>query len=145
MQNQPPSPAVLASLSLIFHKTGTRDNKKFGAFSDAYSIKIKEYSLAGIQDMSISVVMNIIEDIFEEIIQMLLQKTSNKNDLTHFVIECSCLDYPIPIPFPKKQNITVDLVLGEIQHVLQSYEEFVTDEHFEISIFQDSNFLHERW
>ena len=129
------SPPVLVSPSLIFQKTGTRDNKKFGTLIDTYSIKIKETAFAGLQDMSITTVVAIVEDIFTEIIDTLLHRISNKNDLVRFVIQSSSLDYPIPIPFTKKQNITVDLVLGEIQRVLQSYEEFVIDDKFEITLF----------
>ena len=55
-------------------------------------------------------------------------------DLIQLVLHNSDLDYPIQIPFTRRDNITAEAFLAEIERVLQSFEEFVIDGSLYITI-----------
>ncbi|XP_070549411.1 uncharacterized protein [Ptychodera flava] len=108
-----------------------RQVKKFNATAHDYEIQFND-----IQPVRGFVqVMAVLQDVFESIISRLTHGISPR-DRVRITLESPSLPYQIWLPFSPVQELTVDRVLGEIERVLQSYEEFTLDENVSI------NFIH---
>ncbi|XP_070551552.1 uncharacterized protein [Ptychodera flava] len=108
-----------------------RQVKKFNATAHDYEIQFND-----IQPVRGFVqVMVVLQDVFESIISRLTHGISPR-DRVRITLESPSLPYQIWLPFSPVQELTVDRVLGEIERVLQSYEEFTLDENVYI------NFIH---
>ncbi|XP_070554343.1 uncharacterized protein [Ptychodera flava] len=108
-----------------------RQVKKFNATAHDYEIQFND-----IQPVRGFVqVMVVLQDVFESIIGRLTHGISPR-DRVRITLESPSLPYQIWLPFSPVQELTVYRVLGEIERVLQSYEEFTLDDSVHI------NFIH---
>jgi len=60
-------------------------------------------------------------------------------DLVRLFIDNQELDFPITLQFMQRRELTVDNILSEIERVLQSYQQFVVDETFNIDLVHVQN------
>ncbi|XP_070549498.1 uncharacterized protein [Ptychodera flava] len=79
--------------------------------------------------------MSVLQDVFQSILDRLTNGIPER-DRVRITPESPSLPYQIWLPFSPVQELTVNRVLGEIERVLQSYEEFTPDENIYI------NFIH---
>ncbi|WAR05107.1 hypothetical protein MAR_020476 [Mya arenaria] len=102
--------------------------EKFNSTASYYKISIK--------DMEIRELPNIIKtlkQIFQSIIDSIAGKIPS-TDKVRITMNNPQLDFPIVLPFMRRSELTVDILLSEIERVLQSYEQFVLDETFGLEL-----------
>lgn len=63
-----------------------------------------------------------------------LTEFMNSDDLVRMAVQCPELDFPIIIPFIKVAHLSSETILREIERVLQSNEQFVSNSSHEIKI-----------
>ena len=108
-------------------------SKKFNTKIRSYAIKVKD-DIFEKHLFTIPEIYDILRQIFTEILENTIPEEVHDHDYLRVILQASSLDYPIQIPFTLYKNLNVDLILSEIERVLQSYEEFVIDGEFEITV-----------
>ena len=98
-----------------------------------YKVNFKDLHVTGLKDILLS-----LKDIFGSLINR-ITKEANDSDLIRMTVQNPELDYPISLPFMRKDQLTVEHLLSEIERVLQSYEEFVLDKEMELDIIHVQN------
>ena len=98
--------------------------------SATFNTNVTTYELKFTHNMHSDHLPDIYKHIYDAI-EMLLHyvlSQAGSRDLIRIVLHNQDLDYPIQIPFMKKENVSAELFLSEIECVLQSFEEFTIDE-----------------
>lgn len=70
---------------------------------------------------------------FQEIVNRISNNIA-PNDLVRLSMDNPELDFQIVLPFMRRSDMTVDRILSKIKRVLQSYEQFVVDETFNMEL-----------
>ena len=109
-------------------KIGETRRKKFNTTKTTYKVNFKDLHVTGLKD-----ILRALKDIFGSLIKKVTEDAKD-SDLIRMSVQNPELDYPITIPFMRKDQLTVDRLLSEIERVLQSFEEFVLDHDVEIDI-----------
>jgi uncharacterized C2H2 Zn-finger protein len=105
---------------------------KFNTTALHYKVDIKNLDVRDLPD-----IVKTFKMLFQSIISNITE-FMQPNGLVRISVQCPELDVPIPLPFVKSNDITVERLLTEIERVLQSYEEFVLDETLEIELVHAS-------
>ena len=106
-----------------------RKRRKYNSINTIYKVKIKEIKVE-----EVSQILQVLGIIFTSMLET-MTSTVQQDDLVRVAIHSRDLDFPIQLPFMKKHELTVNLILTEIERVLQSYEEFVLDGTLDIDFF----------
>ena len=112
---------------LEINKTQGKFNARFGIHEDVYTC-----NLAG-KPENVDAIDHIL-CILNNLIDHVLNDTS-EDTLIQFCMESKReIDYPIVLPFLKRNDLTIDLIMNEIAKVLQSYKEFDLEKGFYLRI-----------
>ena len=114
-------------------KIGESRMKKFRSIKTTYKVNFKDVHVTGLKEILIT-----LKKMFGSLIHQ-VTKEANDSDLIRISVQNPELDYPIIIPFTRKDQLTVERLLSEIERVLQSYEEFVLDKEIELDIVHVQN------
>ncbi|WAR09982.1 ZN358-like protein [Mya arenaria] len=114
-------------------KTGERKIEKFRTTASYYKVNIKDLEVDGLPN-----ILKTLKTVFQSILDDITQLIPD-TDLVRISIDNPELDFPITLEFMPRHQLTVDRVLSEIERVLQSYQQFVVDETFNIDIVHVQN------
>ena len=109
-------------------KVSERKIEKFNTIASYFKISVKELEVRGLPE-----ILKNLKHLFQSIIDHIASDISSQ-DLVRISMDNPELDYPIVLPFMRRNALTVDRLLSEIERVLQSYEQFVLDETFGIEL-----------
>ena len=77
--------------------------------------------------------MTLLNKLFSQLLKE-ITKRFRPHDKVRIILDNNQLDYAIQIPFGNVMNISVEKILGEIERVLQSFEDFILDKGFTIDV-----------
>ena len=106
----------------------TQNMPKFSTQTTRYKVAFKELEVQELP-MILKTLRILLGSVISNITEFM-----KSDDLIRMSIQCLELDFQITIPFMKVSQLTVDTLLHEIERVLQSYEQFVLDDTFEIEM-----------
>ncbi len=115
---------------------GSEDDESFYIISEVRQVKSKKFRTTAV-DYSVS--FNDLKDLdliqeyerTQRIFQRLLGDVTsgmNETDLVRFVLRSEQLDNPISLPFMSVSRLTPERVFSQIEHVVQSHQDFRLDE-----------------
>jgi hypothetical protein len=110
------------------HKTKEVYINKFNTKASTYTVSFKDLEVEGLHS-----ILQTLQRMFQAILDDVTLFSKSK-DLIQISIQCPELDFPVTLPFMRKELLTAELLLSEIERVLQSYEEFVLDNTLEIAV-----------
>lgn len=105
-------------------KIGERKIEMFKTTATYYQIHVKDVEITNLPD-----ILKYLKNLFQDIISRMTEDIPS-NDLVRLSMDNPELDFPIVLRFMRMSELTVDRILLEIERVLQSYEQFVVDETF---------------
>ena len=101
---------------------------KFNTIKQTYKVNIDNVEVRNIQN-----ILETLKIIFQSLMRD-IARFASENDLVRFSIQSPEIDYPISIPFQRLKDVSTESFLSEIERVLQSFEEFILNNQFEIDI-----------
>ncbi|WAR22343.1 hypothetical protein MAR_016317 [Mya arenaria] len=111
-------------------KVSERKIEMFRRNASYYKIYVKDIEVRYLQN-----ILKYLKTFFQSIIDKMV-KDIPSNDLVRISLNNPELDFPIVLPFMPRSSMTVERILSEIERVLQSYEQFVVDETFDLSQYE---------
>ncbi|WAR14681.1 ZN358-like protein [Mya arenaria] len=114
-------------------KIGEKKIEKFRSTATYYKVNINDIEVDGLPN-----ILKTLKQIFQSILEHITDVIP-VTDLVRISIDNPELDFPITLEFMPRHQLTVDRILSEIERVLQSYQQFVVDEAFNIDIVHVQN------
>jgi len=114
-------------------KIGERKIEKFKSMATYYKVNIKDMEVDGLPN-----ILKTLKQVFQSILNDITHMIPDM-DLVRLFIDNPELDFPITLEFMQRRELTVDKILSEIERVLQSYQQFVVDETFNIDLVHVQN------
>ena len=106
---------------------------KFRTTQQSYKVNVNNVEVRNVQNS-----LESLKIIFNSILQD-ITKFAAQDDLIRFSVQSPELDYPIALPFQRQQNLSAESFLSQLERVLQSFEEFVLNDKFEIKLIHVVN------
>ena len=110
------------------NKIKTTNMPKFNTTNTVYRVAVQDLEVRGLKDI-LTALQSLLSSIIDDVTEFAADE-----DLIRLAIQTPELDFPIQIPMMRKDLMTPETILSEIERVLQSFEQFLLDDTFEIDI-----------